>query len=59
MGVAPPTCYRCPFGLKYPTCELACVKNIETTIVGEGPETVADHAGGADPVGPRRRGAAG
>jgi adenosylmethionine-8-amino-7-oxononanoate aminotransferase len=41
IHVAPPTCYRCPFGLKYPSCELACVKNIETTILGEGPETVA------------------
>jgi adenosylmethionine-8-amino-7-oxononanoate aminotransferase len=42
VHVAPPTCYRCPFGLTYPTCELACVKNIETTILGEGPETVAE-----------------
>lgn len=41
VHVAPPYCYRCPFGLKYPSCELACVKNIESTIVGEGPETVA------------------
>ena len=42
VHVAPPACYRCPFGLKYPTCELACVKNMETTILGEGPETVAE-----------------
>ena len=42
VHVAPPTCYRCPFGLTYPSCELACVKNIETTIQGEGPETVAE-----------------
>jgi adenosylmethionine-8-amino-7-oxononanoate aminotransferase len=40
--VAPPYCYRCPFGLTYPACELACVKNIETTILGEGPESVAE-----------------
>jgi adenosylmethionine-8-amino-7-oxononanoate aminotransferase len=40
VHVAQPHCYRCPFGLKYPTCELACVKNIENTILGEGPETV-------------------
>ena len=33
---------RCPFGLTYPSCELACVKNIETTIQGEGPDTVAE-----------------
>ena len=42
VHVAHPYCYRCPFGLTYPTCELACVKNIETTILGEGPETVAE-----------------
>jgi taurine-pyruvate aminotransferase len=41
VHVAPPYCYRCPFGLTYPACELACVKNIESTILGEGPETVA------------------
>jgi adenosylmethionine-8-amino-7-oxononanoate aminotransferase len=41
IHVAPPYCYRCPFGLTYPSCGLACVKNIETTIVGEGPDTVA------------------
>jgi adenosylmethionine-8-amino-7-oxononanoate aminotransferase len=34
--------YRCPFGLSYPSCGLACVKNLETTILGEGPETVAE-----------------
>ena len=39
--VAPPYCYRCPFGLTYPSCELACVKNIEATIQGEGPDTVS------------------
>jgi taurine-pyruvate aminotransferase len=42
VHVAPPYCYRCPFGLTYPSCELACVKNIETTILGEGPENVAE-----------------
>jgi len=42
VHVAPPYCYRCPFGLTYPSCGLACVKNMETTILGEGPETVAE-----------------
>jgi len=42
VHVAQPTCYRCPFGLSYPSCNLACVKNIENTILGEGPETVAE-----------------
>lgn len=41
VHVAPPYCYRCPFGLAYPSCELACVKNVEGTIQGEGPDTVA------------------
>jgi 4-aminobutyrate aminotransferase len=27
-----PYCYRCPLGLKYPDCEVACVKDIENTI---------------------------
>jgi adenosylmethionine-8-amino-7-oxononanoate aminotransferase len=40
--VAPPYCYRCPFGLEPTSCDLACVKNMETTIQGEGPETVAE-----------------
>ncbi len=42
VHVAPPYCYRCPFGLSYPSCDLACVKNMETTIQGEGPESVAE-----------------
>src|SRR5688572_279415 len=41
VHVAPPYCYRCPFGLTYPSCELACAKNIEATIQGEGPDTVS------------------
>src|SRR5437868_2216789 len=40
--VPPPYCYRCPFGLSYPSCGLACVKAMETAILGEGPETVAE-----------------
>ena len=42
VHVAPPYCYRCPFGLSYPGCGLACVRNMETAILGEGPETVAE-----------------
>jgi adenosylmethionine-8-amino-7-oxononanoate aminotransferase len=42
VHVAHPYCYRCPFGLSYPSCGLACVKNMETTILGEGPKTVAE-----------------
>ena len=42
VHVAPPYCYRCPFGLDYPSCGLACVKNLEHAILGEGPETIAE-----------------
>jgi adenosylmethionine-8-amino-7-oxononanoate aminotransferase len=42
IHVAPPNCYRCPFGLTYGSCELACVKAIDTAILGEGPESVAE-----------------
>src|SRR5215469_15287291 len=42
VHVAPPYCYRCPFGLSYTDCGLACVKNMEHTILGEGPETIAE-----------------
>lgn len=27
-----PYCYRCPFGLKYPDCGVACAKDVESTI---------------------------
>lgn len=36
----PPYCYRCPLGLEYPSCEVACVEEIERIIKSEGPETV-------------------
>jgi 4-aminobutyrate aminotransferase-like enzyme len=35
MGVAHainPYCYRCPLGLKYPDCEVACAKDVESLI---------------------------
>jgi taurine-pyruvate aminotransferase len=41
LHVAPPYCYRCPFGLSYPSCGMACVKNLDFTLQAEGPETVA------------------
>ena len=36
-----PYCYRCPLGLEYPDCGVACAKSLESKIVHEGPETVA------------------
>jgi adenosylmethionine-8-amino-7-oxononanoate aminotransferase len=37
----PPYCYRCPFGLTYPPCELECAKALEQVIQMEGPETIS------------------
>lgn len=37
----PPYCYRCPFGLSYPQCELECARVLEKVIRMEGPETIS------------------
>lgn len=37
----PPYCYRCPFGLTYPQCEIECAKSLENMIQMEGPETIS------------------
>ena len=34
-------CYRCPFGLEYPSCDMRCARHLETVIEAEGPENVA------------------
>jgi adenosylmethionine-8-amino-7-oxononanoate aminotransferase len=39
--VVPPYCYRCPFGLTYPGCKVACADDLERAILQEGPENVA------------------
>ncbi len=36
-----PYCYRCPFGLSYPSCGIACANIVRTTIEMEDPETVS------------------
>lgn len=43
-----PYCYRCPFGLEYPDCEVRCAKFLEDTIKFHGPDSVAAFI--ADPV---------
>lgn len=43
-----PTCYRCPFGLEYPSCNLLCAEFLEQQIQHEGPELVAAFV--AEPV---------
>lgn len=41
LHVFPPTCYRCPFGKSYPSCEITCATLIGDVIEMEDPETVA------------------
>ena len=36
-----PTCYRCPFGLEYPSCGVLCADWLEKQIQHEGPDFVA------------------
>lgn len=33
-------CYRCPFDLSYPSCDIQCARKAEDVILKEGPETV-------------------
>ncbi len=39
--IAPCYCYRCPFGLEFPACELKCAHDLAQMIEAQGPETVA------------------
>lgn len=41
IHVFPPTCYRCPFGKEYPSCDITCATLIEDVILQEDPDTVA------------------
>jgi adenosylmethionine-8-amino-7-oxononanoate aminotransferase len=41
VHVFPPTCYRCPFGKTYPTCNLTCATLVNDVIEMEDPDTVA------------------
>jgi adenosylmethionine-8-amino-7-oxononanoate aminotransferase len=41
MHVFPPTCYRCPFGKTYPSCEITCATLVNDVIEMEDPATVA------------------
>jgi 4-aminobutyrate aminotransferase-like enzyme len=35
-------CYRCPFGMTYPSCELRCAQEIENIILNQGISTVSE-----------------
>jgi adenosylmethionine-8-amino-7-oxononanoate aminotransferase len=41
LHVLPPTCYRCPFELEYPDCDVVCARIIEEVIRREDPSTVS------------------
>ncbi len=39
--IEPCYCYRCPFHLEYPACEVLCASKLEDVILREGPDSVA------------------
>jgi len=41
LQVAPPYCYRCPFGQTYGSCNIECAQAVEHMVVHEGAESVA------------------
>jgi hypothetical protein len=41
LHIPPPYCYRCPFGLTYPGCQLRCADALEEEIKRVGPDNVA------------------
>jgi len=41
LHVFPPTCYRCPFGKEYPSCEITCATLVNDVIEMEDASTVA------------------
>ncbi len=41
LHVPPPTCYRCPYGLTYSSCNLLCAHMFEQVIEGEGASTIS------------------
>jgi adenosylmethionine-8-amino-7-oxononanoate aminotransferase len=43
--VESPYCYRCPLHLTYPTCDLACARDIERIIEFEDPEQISAFIG--------------
>ncbi|MBN1659627.1 MAG: aspartate aminotransferase family protein [Anaerolineae bacterium] len=49
LHIEPPYCYRCPFGLTYPACEVACARQLENAILEIGSHRVAAFL--AEPIG--------
>ncbi len=50
-----PYCYRCAYNLSYPACSLECARELEKTILEQGPENIAGFI--AEPVGGASTGA--
>ena len=48
IHVMGPHCYRCPYGLNYPDCDIKCASIVEDVVRLEAPETVAAII--ADPI---------
>ncbi|MBN2050544.1 MAG: aminotransferase class III-fold pyridoxal phosphate-dependent enzyme [Spirochaetales bacterium] len=38
--IEPHYCYRCPFGLQYPACDIRCARQLEETILRMGAESI-------------------
>jgi adenosylmethionine-8-amino-7-oxononanoate aminotransferase len=47
--IPPPYCYRCPLGARYPACDLACARSLETEILHQGADRVIGFI--AEPIG--------
>jgi putrescine aminotransferase len=43
--VESPYCYRCPYGLTYPACDIKCARDIERMIEFENPELISAFIG--------------
>lgn len=54
-AIPPAYCYRCPLGLTYPECNIACADALEAAILREGPDTVSCFI--AEPIVGRQGGA--
>jgi adenosylmethionine-8-amino-7-oxononanoate aminotransferase len=39
--LSPHYCYRCPFDMKYPACDIACARELENLIADTGAENIA------------------
>jgi adenosylmethionine-8-amino-7-oxononanoate aminotransferase len=39
--IPPPYCYRCPFGLAHPSCNLRCAEALEEEIIKQGPGQIS------------------